>query len=110
MRPSSANPSRHLQDSLIKAKPAFRAMYPKAALSASAVPQIAETVVRLPRADGRVEHSLLASALQARGFNARAFGKSTVLEIIAAVPGEFEVRPYARPPGPIFVRRRGPPL
>lgn len=75
-----------------------------AALSSSAAPEIVATMREYPLGDGWVDYPWLSSQLKLRGLDSRVFGKSAIIDIIDALPDEFEVRPTPRSGGPLSVR------
>lgn len=78
----------------------------KAALSRSAVPEVIATMREVYEPNDWADHNWLSSRLKERGFNPRAYGKSSLIDIIDALPDHFETRPTPRSAGPVVVRSK----
>lgn len=78
--------------------------FTKMGLSLVAIPEIVATMNEVPWADGWADHNWLDSRLKQKGFNPRAFGKSSLIAILDALPAQFETRPVPRSSGPVSVR------
>ena len=79
---------------------------PKAGLAEAAVPDIVAAMRELTWPEGRVDHNWLTTRLKSKGFDARAFGHSSLIDLVDALPAVFQVEPTPRVGGAVTVRTK----